>query len=202
MAYYWIDIIAAAVVMLSAIVGMCRGFFASLLSLLGFVGTFILAYFFSDNILALLDQICGLSGLIEGVLGTTVGHIVAVIIAFIVTFLVIKIVIFILNHTIGKLFTGRALGGVNKFMGFILGIVKGTAFVAITLVAINLASLIPSVKNWSSTTFEQTYVVGKVYNWVGAQLGNYLVNSNTESEEDSNETLENQNQDDVNNQNS
>ena len=202
MAYYWIDIIAAAVVMLSAIVGMCRGFFASLLSLLGFVGTFILAYFFSDNILALLDQVCGLSGLIEGVLGTTVGHIVAVIIAFIVTFLVIKIVIFILNHTIGKLFTGRALGGVNKFMGFILGIVKGTAYVAITLVAINLASLIPSVKNWSSTTFEQTYVVGKVYNWVGAQLGNYLVNSNTESEEDSNETLENQNQDDVNNQNS
>ena len=202
MAYYWIDIVAAAVVMLSAIVGMCRGFFASLLSLLGFVGTFILAYFFSDNILALLDQICGLSGLIEGVLGTTVGHIVAVIIAFIVTFLVIKIVIFILNHTIGKLFTGRALGGVNKFMGFILGIVKGTAYVAITLVAINLASLIPSVKNWSSTTFEQTYVVGKVYNWVGAQLGNYLVNSNTESEEDSNETLENQNQDDVNNQNS
>lgn len=202
MAYYWIDIIAAAVVMLSAIVGMCRGFFASLLSLLGFVGTFILAYFFSDNILAILDQICGLSGLIEGVLGTTVGHTVAVIIAFIVTFLVIKIVIFILNHTIGKLFTGRALGGVNKFMGFILGIVKGTAYVAITLVAINLASLIPSVKNWSSTTFEQTYVVGKVYNWVGAQLGNYLVNSNTESEEDSNETLENQNQDDVNNQNS
>ena len=202
MAYYWIDIIAAAVVMLSAIVGMCRGFFASLLSLLGFVGTFILAYFFSDNILALLDQVCGLSGLIEGVLGTTVGHIVAVIIAFIVTFLAIKIVIFILNHTIGKLFTGRALGGVNKFMGFILGIVKGTAYVAITLVAINLASLIPSVKNWSSTTFEQTYVVGKVYNWVGAQLGNYLVNSNTESEEDSNETLENQNQDDVNNQNS
>lgn len=202
MAYYWIDIIAAAVVMLSAIVGMCRGFFASLLSLLGFVGTFILAYFFSDNILAILDQICGLSGLIEGVLGTTVGHIVAVIIAFIVTFLAIKIVIFILNHTIGKLFTGRALGGVNKFMGFILGIVKGTAYVAITLVAINLASLIPSVKNWSSTTFEQTYVVGKVYNWVGAQLGNYLVNSNTESEEDSNETLENQNQDDVNNQNS
>ena len=202
MAYYWIDIVAAAVVLIGAIVGMCRGFFASLLSLLGFVGTFILAYFFSDNILALLDQICGLSGLIEGVLGSSVGHIVAVIIAFIATFLVIKLVIFILNHTVGKLFTGRALGGINKFMGFLLGLVKGTAYVALALVAINVASLIPSVKNWSTTTFEQTYVVGKVYNWVGSQLGNYLVNSSQESENLPGEEPETENHENANNQNS
>lgn len=196
MAYYWIDIIAVLVILIGAIVGMCRGFFASLLSLLGFVGTFILAYFFSDNILALLDQICGLSRFLEGALGANVGHIVAVIIAFIVTFLVIKIAIFILNHTVGKLFTGRALGGVNKFMGFVLGLVKGTAYVAIALVALNIASFIPSVKNWSTTTFEQTYVVGKVYNWVGNQLGNYLVESNEENQEDASE---NQNQENANN---
>lgn len=196
MAYYWIDIIAVLVILIGAIVGMCRGFFASLLSLLGFVGTFILAYFFSDNILALLDQICGLSGFLAGALGANVGHIVAVIIAFIVTFLVIKIAIFILNHTVGKLFTGRALGGVNKFMGFVLGLVKGTAYVAIALVALNIASFIPSVKNWSTTTFEQTYVVGKVYNWVGNQLGNYLVESNEENQEDASE---NQNQENANN---
>ena len=202
MAYYWIDIVAGAVVLIGAIVGMSKGFFASLLSLLGFVGTFILAYFFSENILALLDQICGLSGLIESVLGSTVGHIVAVILAFIITFLAIKILIFILNHTVGKLFTGRALGGVNKFMGFMLGLVKGTAYVAIALVAINIASLSPSVKNWSTTTFEQTYVVGKVYNWVGSQLGNYLVSSSENNEEPAEKTSENQNQENANNQNS
>ena len=94
------------------------------------------------------------------------------------------------------------MGGVNKFMGFILGLVKGTAYVAIALVAINIASFIPSVKNWSTTTFEQTYVVGKVYNWVGSQLGNYLVNSNEENEKPSDQSTQNQNLDNANNQNS
>ena len=194
MAYFYLDIIAAAVIVLASIVGMCKGFFATLLSLLGFVGTFVLAYFFSDEILRLLDQICGFPTLIQNGLGSGVGNIVAAIVGFIITYILIRLVVFILNHTIGKLFKkGRLVGGVNTFMGFVLGLGKGVAYVAIALVAINVASLIPSVKQWSNTTFEQTYVVGKVYNWVGQQLGNYFSDD---------ENKENENQGNANSQNS
>lgn len=187
MAYYWIDIIAGLVVLIAGIVGMCRGFFASLLGLLGFVGTFILAYFFSDKLLALMDQICGLSTIIKDLLGESVGQIVAVILAFVLTYLLIRVIVFILNQTIGRLFRGRVLGGVNTFMGFVLGFTKGVAYVALVLVAINIASFIPQIKNWSTTTFEQTYVVGKVYNWVGGQLGQFFV-SNLEDDSTQNQT--------------
>lgn len=194
MAYFYLDIIAAVVIVLASIVGMCKGFFATLLSLLGFVGTFVLAYFFSDEILGLLDQICGLPTLIRNALGSGVGNIVAAVVGFIITYILIRLVVFILNHTIGKLFKkGRLVGGVNTFMGFVLGLGKGVVYVALALVAINIASLIPSVKQWSTTTFEQTYVVGKVYNWVGEQLGNYF---------SSDENKENENQSDANSQNS
>ena len=194
MAYFYLDIIAAVVIVLASIVGMCKGFFATLLSLLGFVGTFVLAYFFSDEILGLLDQICGLPTLIQNALGSGVGNIVAAVVGFIITYILIRLVVFILNHTIGKLFKkGRLVGGVNTFMGFVLGLGKGVVYVALALVAINIASLIPSVKQWSTTTFEQTYVVGKVYNWVGEQLGNYF---------SSDENKENENQSDANSQNS
>lgn len=194
MAYFYLDIIAAVVIVLASIVGMCKGFFATLLSLLGFVGTFVLAYFFSDEILGLLDQICGLPTLIQNALSSGVGNIVAAVVGFIITYILIRLVVFILNHTIGKLFKkGRLVGGVNTFMGFVLGLGKGVVYVALALVAINIASLIPSVKQWSTTTFEQTYVVGKVYNWVGQQLGNYF---------SSDENKENENQSDANSQNS
>ena len=194
MAYFYLDIIAAVVIVLASIVGMCKGFFATLLSLLGFVGTFVLAYFFSDEILGLLDQICGLPTLIQNALGSGVGNIVAAVVGFIITYILIRLVVFILNHTIGKLFKkGRLVGGMNTFMGFVLGFGKGVVYVALALVAINIASLIPSVKQWSTTTFEQTYVVGKVYNWVGQQLGNYF---------SSDENKENENQSDANSQNS
>ena len=194
MAYFYLDIIAAVVIVLASIVGMCKGFFATLLSLLGFVGTFVLAYFFSDEILGLLDQICGLPTLIQNALGSGVGNIVAAVVGFIITYILIRLVVFILNHTIGKLFKkGRLVGGMNTFMGFVLGLGKGVVYVALALVAINIASLIPSVKQWSTTTFEQTYVVGKVYNWVGQQLGNYF---------SSDQNKENENQSDANSQNS
>ncbi|MBR2053077.1 MAG: CvpA family protein [Clostridia bacterium] len=194
MAYFYLDIIAAVVIVLASIVGMCKGFFATLLSLLGFVGTFVLAYFFSDEILGLLDQICGLPTLIQNALGSGVGNIVVAVVGFIITYILIRLVVFILNHTIGKLFKkGRLVGGVNTFMGFVLGLGKGAVYVALALVAINFASLIPSVKEWSNTAFQQTYVIGKVYNWVGDQLGNYF---------SSPENQENENQSDANSENS
>lgn len=187
---YWqmvLDIIALAVVLIAAIVGTCRGFFASLLSLLGFVGTFVLAYFFSDQVLALFDHLFGLTSLVQSVFGASVGQVVAVIVAFIITYLLIRLLIFILNHTVGKLFKGKVFGGVNRFMGFVLGLGKGVMYVALAMVAINIASFIPQVKEWSSTTMQQTYVVGHVYNWVGLQLGNYLSDNNQENQKEQTE---------------
>ena len=60
-------------------------------------------------------------------------------------------------------------------------------YVALAMVAINIASFIPQVKEWSSTTMQQTYVVGHVYNWVGLQLGNYLTDNNQENQKEQTE---------------
>lgn len=185
MSAFYLDLIAIGVILLTSIIGMYKGFFASFLALLGFVGTFLLSYFCSDKILILLNSIFSFTDFLQGVLGSTAGRVVAVVLSFIITYLLIKLVVFILNHTIGKIFKGRALGGVNKFMGFILGTVKGVAYVAVVLVVLNIASLIPKVNEVTTPLFAETIVIGTVYNWVGNQLGSMLANSSSENSQQS-----------------
>lgn len=185
MAYFYLDIIAIGVVVIASIIGMCRGFFASLLSLFGFVATFVCAYFFSDLVLKFLNHTLNFTGFVQGIIGPTIGRVVAVILAFVISYVVLRLLLFILKHTIGKIFEGRTFGKVNSFMGFVLGLGKGGLYVLLALVALNFASLVPQVKTWTSTTFSQTYMVGKVYDWVGTQLGNYLstgMSDNVQSE--------------------
>ncbi|MBR4407681.1 MAG: CvpA family protein [Clostridia bacterium] len=174
MEYFYVDLIALGIIILSAIIGLKKGFFATLLSLLGFVGTFILAYFFNDEIMLLFEKLFGVKTWLVNTLGESVGGIVGTIAAIIVTYILIRILVFIINHTIGKLFKGKVLGGINSFLGFFLGLLKGAAFVLIALIVLNIASLIPSVKTWADGVFNETYVIGYVYDFVGDSIGEYL----------------------------
>ena len=174
MDYFYIDLIALGLIVISAIIGMKKGFFATLLSLLGFVGTIILAYFFHDEIMLLFEKLFGAKTWLVETLGETVGGIVGTIAAMVVTYLLIRILIFIINHTIGHIFKGKLLGGINSFLGFLLGLVKGAAYVVITLIVINILTLIPSVKTWADGVFKETYVIGYVYDFVGDSIGEYL----------------------------
>lgn len=171
---FYYDLIAIGIVVLAGIVGLFRGFFATLLSLLGFVGTFILAYFFSDEMLVLLDKLFGLATWLKNTLGDSIGHVVAIIVSLAITYLLIRVLVFIINHTVGKIFKGRLFGKLNSLLGLLLGFLKGVLYVAIILIVVNIVALIPSVKTWVDTNFSQTFIVGNVYNLLGDAIGDYF----------------------------
>lgn len=170
MSYIWIDFIAIAIVLATIAIGYFRGFFSSLLSLCGFIGSFVIAFLLKEPIVNLLESLFGFKSWFVGFLGESVGNVVCVMVAIVITYILLRVVIFILNHTIGKLFKGKVLGKPNAILGGVLGVVQGLFYVLIILVVWNLASLIPSVKTWTEDKMTQTLFVGAVYHFVGQQI--------------------------------
>ncbi|MDD4816222.1 MAG: CvpA family protein [Clostridia bacterium] len=170
----WIDVIFFGIILLAGVIGLFKGFFATALSLLGFLGTFVLAYFFSGIMVSILDSLFGLTPWLAGLVGQSIANVIAVIVAIIITYLVLRVLVFVLNHTIGKLFKGKVLGKLNSVLGFFLGLVKGAVFLGVFFAVANIASLIPAVNTFIEGQLTGTEVTIYVYEFVGDQIGNYL----------------------------
>lgn len=173
---FWIDIIFFAIIALSGVIGLFKGFFATALSLLGFLGTFVLAYFFSGIMVGILESLFGLSSWLTGLVGESIANVIAIVVAIAITYILIRILIFILNHTIGKFFKGKLFGTVNKVLGFFLGLVKGGVFIGVFLAIVNIASLIPAVSDFVDEQLTGTEVTIYVYEFIGDQIGDYFTN--------------------------
>ena len=170
----WIDVILFGIIVLSGVIGLFRGFFATALSLLGFLGTFVLAYFFSGIMVSILDALFGLTPWLTSLVGQSIANVIAVVVAIVITYLVLKFLIFILNQTIGRLFKGGLLGPINSVLGFFLGFVKGAVFICVFLAIANIASLIPGVNTFIEEQLSGTEVTIYVYEFIGDQIGDYL----------------------------
>lgn len=189
MSYFWIDLISIGLVAFTTILCYFRGFFSSLLSVLGFVGSFLIAYLFKEEVLGLFESLFGLKSWLNGFLSESIANVAGLAISVILTFLIIRVLVFILNHTIGKLFKGKVLGKTNAVLGSFLGVVQGVSYVLIIMVAWNMASLIPQVNNWTNETFSQTIFVGAIYDFVGDEMGQLFQNTPEEPEEEPEQPL-------------
>ena len=170
----WIDIILFGIIVLFGVIGLFRGFFATALSLLGFLGTFVLAYFFSGVMVSILESLFGLSTWLTGLVGEAVANIIAIIVAIIITYVVLRVLIFLLNHTVGKLFKGRLIGNINMVLGFFLGLLKGGVFIGVFFAIVNIASIIPTVGTYVNEQLTGTEVTIYVYQFIGDQIGDYF----------------------------
>ena len=64
-------------------------------------------------------------------------HILAVIVSFLIIFFVCYLILMIVKSILKKLVDNEILGGLNKFLGFVFGIIEGLALVLIILLLLS-----------------------------------------------------------------
>ena len=118
------DIVILIVVLLSSIMGLVRGLFKELLSLLIWFAAIVLALYFADIVGSMLsEQIADES--------------LRIIIGFFVIFLLTLIVGGIVQMLVKQMISSTGLTGTDRFLGFLFGSARGVLACIVGLIALN-----------------------------------------------------------------
>lgn len=210
----WIDIVVIALVLISAIIGLSKGLFESILSIFGTVLSLFVAIWASKPVAGFLNSLANVDGFFANLLvkwgvADTSGNVtilfktfkladaasfVTLIASVILVFILIKLVIWLL----AKLFdsataNNSALSGLNRLLGLIFGAAKGLLFVAFGFA---IASLVSQVAFGTQIRAEieknkiSNFVYKYVDDWVEENLEDQLQKliGNPVEEEDETET--------------
>ena len=148
-----IDVVFIAIIVVSAIIGIVKGFFDSILGLIGTTVAGIAGIFLAKYIAPIVNNIFGLENFLlnkinlpedftffgSAFTNEELAKFGVWIITVFATFLIIKFAIFIL----GKIFesvtkNSPAITGINRVLGMLLGVIKGTITAALLLAIASL----------------------------------------------------------------
>lgn len=182
----WIDIVFIAIIAISAIVGLAKGLFESILSLFGTALSLFVAIYASKPFAEFIGKFVDLNSVLTNLLvgdgkliptdgldiltlhysAEQVVEYAAVLAAILVMFVLIKLVIWLLSRLFDSATKNNsALSGLNRLLGFVFGIAKGGLFVAIALAATSLVSSF-AFGAQIQTAINDTQIVSYVYNYV------------------------------------
>ncbi len=113
---------------------------------------------------------------ISNVMGDSLGHICMLVISAILVFIVLKIVIALLSRLFDNIARTKILGGLNKILGLIFGVLKAGCMVVIFNAILVALSLIPAVNNTMTPLIQDnTNVERVIYNKTDELVGKYLI---------------------------
>lgn len=152
--FNWADWVIVALVVLSALISLVRGFVREALSLLVWIAAFVVAFLFSERLAPMLGAAVELPSL-------------RYIAAFAILFVCTLIVGSLLGYLVAQLVKMTGLSAIDRLMGTMFGICRGVLIALLLLVFIpkvipvqqdpwwQQSSLIPRVlvlENWASRT--------------------------------------------------
>lgn len=195
---YIIDGVLILILVVSVIVGIVKGFFDSLLGLIGTGLAFLIAIFTAKYLSNFLNKIIGIEDFvmnklsaIEGNDGTIqffgtrtnseVAKFCSWIVTVIVIFLIIKLVIFVLSKIFESVVQNSpTISGINRVLGMVFGFAKGCVWVAVILGLCSAVSQVPVIGTSITNKIAETKVTKGVYkyvdNFVDTQLTQEKVN--------------------------
>jgi membrane protein required for colicin V production len=134
----WADWVIVALIAVSALISLKRGFVKEALSLLTWVAAFIIARLFADQ----------LSVLLSGYIETPSARVVA---AFVLLFVVVLFTGALVNNLIGMLIRATGLSSTDRVLGMAFGIARGCILV---VVAVALLAMTPVIQDrwWSESS--------------------------------------------------
>lgn len=160
----WPDIAILVIVVVSALIGILRGFVREALTLIALIVASWVAFTFNDN-LALW-----MTGKIS--LPVVNNEQLAFVILFMATYLFIEII----NYFIGKIAKATGLKKTDRFLGMLFGVVRGAVIVAI-IVFLFAQSTITEDPLWQESLFIKHIDSANV--WVLDYFGQILPNIST-----------------------
>lgn len=120
-----IDLIVAAVIVISAILAYARGFVRESLAILGWIAATVLAFYFAESVRPMIQNLPVLSKF----LGDSCE--LALIASFAVVLALALVVFSILTPLFSSVVQRSAVGGIDQAMGFLFGAARGILIVAI-----------------------------------------------------------------------
>jgi len=118
----WIDYALIAVIVISTLISLVRGFFKETLSLLSWIAAFLVAKFYHAHLATLLVDYVSTPSL-------------RLLIAFFSIFVVTLILGALINHLISQLVEKTGLTGTDRALGMIFGALRGVAIIVILMLA-------------------------------------------------------------------
>lgn len=117
----WIDWVFLAIIVVSTLISLIRGFVREILSLVAWVGAFWVAVGFASDVAPSLTFVSD-------------SEMMRVVAAFITLFLVTLILAALVNFLIGKLVDKTGLTGTDRAVGMVFGLARGVALVTVVIV--------------------------------------------------------------------
>ena len=113
---------------------------------------------------------------IASVLGASMGHICMVIIAGVLTFVILMIVVKILSKLFDKIASTKILGGLNKILGLVFGLVKAGCIILIGNCILIALSLVPAINGFLTPIIQDnTHVERAIYNTTDKYVEEYII---------------------------
>jgi len=137
-----LDIAIVVVVLLSAVIGVLRGFIRETLSLIAWILAFWVAFAYSASTSALFDPYINSQAL-------------KVVAAFAGLFLLTLLVASIVSYLLYKLFAATGVTSTDRALGAVFGIARGVVLVALCLMLVGATALVK--ETWWQQSLSVTY---------------------------------------------
>ncbi|SBS29654.1 Colicin V production protein [Marinomonas spartinae] len=151
-----IDWLIIAVVLVSTLLSLKRGFVKEVLSLVTWVVAFVVAVKFSDNMQTLL---------VQQIQSDQVRYIVAFIALFVATLIICALV----SYLIGSLIQVTGLSSTDRVLGMVFGFARGALVVVAFVSLLSLSPSIEKTQMWKNSTLIPQLVLLK--DWTRDMLG-------------------------------
>lgn len=188
----WVDIVVIAIIVLTSIIGLCKGLFESLLSLIGTGLSVFLAVLASKPVAKFLNKVIKLDDIFIKLLSKNnetgvltifgkefaidkVAAFCSIIVAIIVVWILIKVAIWLLSKLFDSATSNHtALSGMNRILGLLFGLVKGAVIVLACLSLVFCAKVLPFVGDKLDAPIRESSFTSKIYVHVGEFIGDKL----------------------------
>lgn len=169
----WVDWVILAIIGVSALISLLRGFVREALSLAGWIAAFFLAKMFYEPLSELLVDHIDTNSIRLGV-------------SWVAIFVATLIVAGIINYMVGRMVDAAGMSGTDRFLGMFFGALRGVLIVALIVLGLKQFTPVPKDKWWDQSSLIPHMEI--VATWFYEKLGEVVPelkddNNKTEGEE-------------------
>ena len=170
----WADWTIVAIIGISCLISLLRGFVREALSLISWLAASFVAMTYHYRLAAFLARWIETPS-------------IRVFMAYLILFVGVLLIGTMINYLIGSLLRASGLSGFDRILGLVFGVARGLLIVLALIILLPMAlpvnqdlwwsqsKLIPHfevMEDWARETFAHTYSLGKQWMQTGKQLGN------------------------------